>query len=569
MIWKLFKLLSANLYNFGVVKEGFKKGPKGIAKSIGIILLVILVLVEFFFLFGTMVIGIYTNLKAAGSQEYTPVVVMLMALIISFFFGFLSTSVSYYTGSGEEQLMALPLTPRQILSAKFLLSVLSELPFGSCLICIGTCVYGYMEGLLTNPGIYVGMIVTSIISCMVIIALIYLIFVLLLTVCPALRKKSVLQGIATVFLLVIAMAFGFINGASTNDIGAKLNQSIAGSPLIDAGSFPIIKFFASSLTGNWLSILSLLAIGAVLLFGFMPLLGKLYLRTLNGFSDIKSKKINNAQAEKLIHEDAKRNSVFKALYLRDIKTVFREPVFFSNGPLSVFLIPLIFVVTIVATTSMTDKTLFSGLLQIGTYLQNLDQATLMTIIYCTAIGAAAFSSFMASMSNIAATSFSREGKAIHDIQAMPIEPQTFVLVKIWHSMTYTLISNIITTLIIVVASVFLQLDFFISEIGMIIVLQFVLSFFLSLLLVSIDMLFDTINPKLNWENPMAAIKQNLNAFFSMFTNMILIALLSLLFFIVLPKNILGFIIAAAVLIILSVPLAALYFKFAVKKFPKM
>jgi hypothetical protein len=82
------------------------------------------------------------------------------------------------------------------------------------------------------------------------------------------------------------------------------------------------------------------------------------------------------------------------------------------------------------------------------------------------------------------------------------------------------------------------------------------------------MFIDTVNPKLQWENPTAAFKQNMNAVVSTFIVMGFIALMVLLIF-VLPKNNIGFLIVAAIMLVIAAPLGVLYFKYAVKKIPKM
>lgn len=569
MIWKLFKLLASNIYNFSTIKDGFKKGPKGILKSVGIILLIGIVLVEFFFIFGSMILGIYNTLAAQNAAQAVPGVIIILSVLVTAFFAISAVSVSYYTGNGEEQLMSLPLSPRQLLSAKFLMSVSSELPMTVMLTCIGTIVYAYKEGNLLNPGIYVGMIAVSLANCIVILGIIYFIFVALLTLIPALRKKSILQGIATAVILVFATAWGFLNGASTNSVGSKINEMMATSPLFGLSFHPVISFFSSALTGNWLAILSTIAIGALMMFGLVPLYSKLYIRSLDGFSNVRSKKMDNTQAEKLIQSDSKRNSILKALYLRDIRTVFREPVFFTNGPLMVFLLPALCIISILTSTSMMDKDVIAKLRTTVLEFNLPDGEELTSMIYYASMGIAAFTSFFTSMVNIASTSFSREGKAIHDLQAMPIEPQSIVFSKFWHALTYTLIGSAIMNLILVGLTIFLQATFLFPKIAEIIVMNVIITLGLSVLLIVIDMFYDTINPKLNWENPMAAVKNNMNAFFSMITNLVLAAILYVLIFAVFPKNYIGFILSVVLILVLAIPAAGLYFKYAAKKVSRM
>ena len=107
-----------------------------------------------------------------------------------------------------------------------------------------------------------------------------------------------------------------------------------------------MQVFGNALAGNWLSILAMAAVCAVVIFGIVPLLAPLYIRTLNGFSDVKTKRIDSKEAEKMMKTEIKVNSVFKSLFYRDVKTVLREPAFFANGPLLVLILPVIMIVPI-------------------------------------------------------------------------------------------------------------------------------------------------------------------------------------------------------------------------------
>ena len=152
---------------------------------------------------------------------------------------------------------------------------------------------------------------------------------------------------------------------------------------------------------------------------------------------------------------------------------------------------------------------------------------------------------------------------------MPIEPQSIVFSKFWHALTYTLIGSAIMNLILVGLTIFLQATFLFPKIAEIIVMNVIITLGLSVLLIVIDMFYDTINPKLNWENPMAAVKNNMNAFFSMITNLVLAAILYVLIFAVFPKNYIGFILSVVIILVLAIPAAGLYFKYAAKKVSRM
>ena len=67
---------------------------------------------------------------------------------------------------------------------------------------------------------------------------------------------------------------------------------------------------------------------------------------------------------------------------------------------------------------------------------------------------------------------------------------------------------------------------------------------------------------------MAAFKRNMNAVISTFIVMGFIALMVLLI-VLLPKNNIGFLIVNAIMLVIATPLGYFYFKYAVKKIPKM
>ena len=213
---------------------------------------------------------------------------------------------------------------------------------------------------------------------------------------------------------------------------------------------PVLKFIADAINGKIIPILGLLLVSAVILFIFVPLLGRLYVKTLNGFSETKTKKNSSEKLKFAMQKDLQANNVIKSLFLRDIRTVLREPSFFVNGPLMVFLFPFLLLFG-------TLFGLFSGmenirqelpqlLLDIKLKLETLDMDL---IRYYLSLGGAIFVVLIGNMSSIAITSFSRDGKSLFDLKAMPISNEQIVKVKLYHAILYILITDAITLLILV------------------------------------------------------------------------------------------------------------------------
>ena len=83
------------------------------------------------------------------------------------------------------------------------------------------------------------------------------------------------------------------------------------------------------------------------------------------------------------------------------------------------------------------------------------------------------------------------------------------------------------------------------------------------------MFIDTVHPKLNWETPMAASKQNFNVLWSMLLSMTTIGLVVVLLVFVLPKKLYSLVILSCIYAIISAPVGAGYFRYAEKKLKEM
>ena len=181
---------------------------------------------------------------------------------------------------------------------------------------------------------------------------------------------------------------------------------------------------------------------------------------------------------------------------------------------------------------------------------------------------AAIAVFMGNCTNVASTSFSREGKALYDLKAMPIEPDTIVLVKFWHAFMYCLIAVVIIAIYFVGAVALLRIPLTSTEVITMLLEACVITLLVSLVLIFTEMFIDTINPKLQWENPTAAFKQNVNAVVSSFISMGVVGIFIVLM-IFLPKTNLGMLLIALIFAVIAAPLGYFYFRYAVKRIAKM
>ena len=172
---------------------------------------------------------------------------------------------------------------------------------------------------------------------------------------------------------------------------------------------------------------------------------------------------------------------------------------------------------------------------------------------------------MGNGTSIASTSFSREGKSIYDLKALPVRNELIVLAKFAHAFVYIIVSNIIIDLIACVVFGVIGIADEIAVLTPCFLRILVLSSLVSLVLIFTEMFIDTANPKLNWENPIAAFKQNVNSIIAVFVTMTVTAIFVVLGVFLLPKNTIGFFIMCAIFLLIAAPLGTVYFKYATKR----
>ena len=570
-LWPLFRILASNNFSLGTFLEGFKKGVKGILKNLLIILLVLYFIVVAGGMYITVMNLLGNGLVNSGDIDKMPVVIIFASFCLVLFFGFISAATNYYTGAGEEQFLAMPLKPVEIFGAKIGVTAITDAALGAVVVIVGSVIYGIKAGLLTKPLFYVGMLVTTSAIVSISLFLIYGLMMLFLIVFPKFRKRSILTGIATVLVFVFVCCYSFFSSQMT--MMFDLNEGAA-APMVQmiriwVQKAPVLMIFAQAVSGKILPMLYMVAITGIFIFGVVPLFAPVYIKTLNGFSDIKSKKISREKAQDVITRNVKTNSVFSTLFTRDLRTMFREPSFFANGPLLLIILPVIMLLSGGISFFMASKENLGVVMnEIQKIFLQMSPEGLISFKHYATLILAAISIFMGNCTNVASTSFSREGKALYDLKAMPIECDTIVLVKFWHAFMYCIIAVAIMALYFIAAVVLFHIPLTWGEVLTMIIQACIISLLVSLVLIFTEMFIDTVNPKLQWENPTAAFKQNVNAVVSSFISIGLVGIFVVLI-IFLPKSGLGMFLIGAIFGVIAAPLGFLYFRYAVKRIPKM
>lgn len=488
--------------------------PKLVLKTFGWILLAVLLTADIGFVFGIMDVGMYRGLAPLGMESFMLLNAIVTSSVIVFLFAFI-TSLSFFSSAQYETLfLSMPLTPSQLLTARMATVYAIEAPFGFLIMAIAAGVYGIQS----HPGLgfYIQIAINALALPLVPLALSYAVLVPIMTVSRWLRRKNTLVYIGGFVGLVLALGFNLYLQSMLAQIQnpARLQQLLSGNRLNFAGianwwppawlamhaiegsvhtAAAVATGVGAGTSGMWgrvagavAATLGNVALGLGLVGAVARIFGRGYSRTLINFGEsfaVKGK-IGVAQASSVF----RMKSIFSSLVQREIRLMNREPMYFLNGPFVILLLPVIFALTLAA----RSKEIVDAVAALRPYLVGSPE-----YLIPTGLGI-----FLATSTSIACTAFSRDAKSIYFLKSLPIRRRDLVASKLVHALIFAALGIVLGTL------------------GGAILLGDSLGDTLVALLLAIlgagalnmgALVIDTFHPKLNWESPMSALKQNPNS----------------------------------------------------------
>jgi ABC-2 type transport system permease protein len=181
-----------------------------------------------------------------------------------------------------------------------------------------------------------------------------------------------------------------------------------------------------------------------------------------------------------------------AIALREIKLLFRTPIYLFNSVALLLIIPVVLLIP-----ALTGGGGIGQIVEMAFATGN--RAALVLV-------AGAFMGGMALFTPAASSSFSREGKLFWISQVIPMSPREQIRGKILYSL---MIAWLAVPLVVLFSIRTVPLTF--SELVIAVLLGTALSF----PAITISLLIDLLRPYLDWDNPQKPIKQNVNVLLAM------------------------------------------------------
>lgn len=463
---------------------------------------ILLALVSLFIILPFVVVSglfIYTVTNSLVEYNYETIGLEFMCILLCVFTFIFSFNVIlnelYFTGD-IENLLPLPLKPREIVGAKIASIFCAESLVQLLVIFFSVIGFFFALGLSFKNFLLgiIGMITLPMIP------IIYcsIISLLIMSFTRFIKNKETIRKVGLVFVLAVLMLFVYFLGALQNfDLELYIEGFVNGDQTflhVMRGILPHINLFIDILvTGSIRSLLLYILVNIGFIVVLLGLADVCYFKGVVGLSskDTASKKsssniLNNIKVEN------PTNSYFK----KEIFTLFRTSSYFLNCILINFIWPIF--VYVICKLKFPDLTLS----KLKNLVTSTDNNTLI-IIFMFVIGV---SILLPALNSIASSSFSREGKNFYFMKYIPMDYSSQVYVKLLVSFIIAFIGvNVFSLIFYLVIGLKVSTAF----------IFLIISFLAILFICSLGIIIDSINPKLVWDDELNALRENSNNFIVM------------------------------------------------------
>ena len=463
---------------------------------------ILLALVSLFIILPFVVVSglfIYTVTNSLVEYNYETIGLEFMCILLCVFTFIFSFNVIlnelYFTGD-IENLLPLPLKPREIVGAKIASIFCAESLVQLLVIFFSVIGFFFALGLSFKNFLLgiLGMITLPMIP------IIYcsIISLLIMSFTRFIKNKETIRKVGLVFVLAVLMLFVYFLGALQNfDLELYIEGFVNGDQTflhVMRGILPHINLFIDILvTGSIRSLLLYILVNIGFIVVLLGLADVCYFKGVVGLSskDTASKKsssniLNNIKVEN------PTNSYFK----KEIFTLFRTSSYVLNCILINFIWPIF--VYVICKLKFPDLTLS----KLKNLVTSTDNNTLI-IIFMFVIGV---SILLPALNSIASSSFSREGKNFYFMKYIPMDYSSQVYVKLLVSFIIAFIGvNVFSLIFYLVIGLKVSTAF----------IFLIISFLAILFICSLGIIIDSINPKLVWDDELNALRENSNNFIVM------------------------------------------------------
>lgn len=495
----LWPLLRVQLIN---AVRGFRGNLSGKSKW-GLILLPLMGL-AFLPLIAT-VSGLYLGLFGAAKLMGQGQVVLTLALtggqLACLMFGVFYVASAFYYGKDLNLLLPLPIRPGEIVLAKFISILVGEYLTMLPVVAPALAVYGIMADVAWTYWLFA--LVIYLLLPVVPLVLASLFTIVLMRVSNLRRNRDLwrvfgaLLGVGMAFLFNMFNRFGRSNGNFVPDaqsMQAVLEQQ---KHVFEAAGkyFPTSRWGTDALREGAANLgavpfLTYTAVALVALLVMIWAAEKLFFGGLVGGEESRSSgKV--LTRDELARVTAQTRTPRWALLQREIRLLNRNPSFLMAALMPIIMVPVFMVLPM-----MQEKSLAGNIGRVAEFAHS-------PLVPAVALGVLLF---INSMSSLAATAISREGRHFWISRSLPVAPRVQVQAKLLHALLFNLISIAMVLGALAFLHVLTPLTFLYVLAGGLVA---------SAATGYAGIFVDILRPNLKWTEPQQAMKGNYNVLFGL------------------------------------------------------
>lgn len=493
------------------VKQSVKSGMDR-KRQILITLVVVAAFIPMIMGIGEFTSLIFDSLSMLGQQGLILALALPATAFLIFFFGVAYIVNTFYYSMDIENLLPLPLKPEEILGAKFAVVLVYEYLTEAVILVPILAVYGFKNG--ESALFYFAAAAVLLLLPVIPLAAAAALDMVIMRFTNLAKNKDLFRNLGGVLAILIALGMNYYIqrfAASTTDpsrIMELLNEGNNSLVKLTSSFFPSTRLAVNSLVTDGMGrllYLGLFAGATAAAYAVFLVLGKLlYFKGVIGVSETSSRRRALSSSE--LGKGTRASHVVYSYTLKELRLLFRTPVYFLNCILMNFLWPLFLMLPFIAQPASKGN----DLSQLLPYVQGPGAEPVIVLVFF-AIGI-----FITASNMITSTAISREGRNLFFMKYIPVEYSKQLLAKVLSGAAMGFVGILI---MVPVALFMIGVKAYVAAIGLAVCIPAV--FFSSIL----GLIVDIAMPKLNWDTEQKAVKQNFNGVIAMFGSMGLSALI--------------------------------------------
>ncbi len=467
-------------------------GKKGKARYRGILVCLLLIMAVGSVVF--LEFEMNQVLSTIRQQAILPGLALMICMMSTLVLGLFQCLSELYQGRDAVFLSVLPLSSRQILTARLATLYVSELAINAVLLMPATVLYA----LSTDEAVTVilrGLLVV-LFSPAIPLAVVSLISYFLMRISGFAKHRETITMALSLVLAIAWSVFVTLNNSSNDEQMSSLVMLLLkenGLLQMLTSRIPPVRWGAEGICGN--VPLCLLFVGVSCLAMLLPIFvcGPGYLEQALSLTE----QTMTTKSRKIRQTDWKESSRFMAQYMLEWRMILRTPAWMMNSLMGVIMFPLMIGIGVIAGVSNNAGP--EMMTQLQEITRNADQGWVLLIgiaVIC-----------MGCMVNPAvATAYSREGGRFSAALTWPILERTRMHAKLAMGLSVNLLCGFMIACV----------NFFTVRAPLLTVAgAFVMAQLIGLATSAFSLLIDMCYPRLSYINEMQAIKQNMHVGLSM------------------------------------------------------